>query len=148
MRHVLSGDGGGIGLVESRSRIMRSIRKTDTRPELVVRRLAHALGFRFRLHRRDLPGSPDIVFPRLRKVIFVHGCFWHQHRDCRLGKGPPQVRQDYWLPKLKRNQERDQESLAHLSRLGWSVLTVWECETDDQVTLNSRLKSFLRSDCG
>src|ERR1700674_2516424 len=87
-------------------RRMSRIRKTDTKPELTVRRLAYRLGYRYRLHRRDLPGTPDVVFPSLKKVVLVHGCFWHQH-DCLLGKKQPAKRREYWLPKLARNQQRD-----------------------------------------
>ena len=110
-----------------RSANMRRIRQTDTKPELAVRRAAHQLGYRFRLHRRDLPGTPDLVFPRLRKVILVHGCFWHQHPGCRLAR-TPKSRLDYWLPKLERNRKRDAEVQAALRKLGWDVLVVWECQ--------------------
>ena len=106
---------------------MRRITKTDTKPEFAVRRAAHRLGYRFRLHRRDLPGTPDLVFPRLRKVILVHGCFWHQHVGCRLAR-QPKSRPDYWLPKLERNWKRDAETQATLRELGWDVLVVWECQ--------------------
>ncbi|WP_084299085.1 very short patch repair endonuclease [Bradyrhizobium sp. WSM1743] len=109
---------------------MRRIRKTDTRPELLVRKLAHRLGHRFRLHRRDLPGTPDLVFPSKRKIILVHGCFWHQH-DCSLGRRQPQSNRDYWLPKLARNVVRDKSVQRELACLGWAVLVVWECETRD-----------------
>ena len=129
---------------EARSRQMRSIRKTDTKPELRVRRIAHSLGFRFRLHRRDLPGTPDIVFPRLKKVVQVHGCFWHQHTGCRLAR-LPKSRLGYWLPKLQRNQERDLVAEAELVSLGWSVLVIWECETTRAEELKVRLLSFLES---
>lgn len=121
---------------------MRRIRKTDTSPELAVRRLAHCLGYRFRLYRRDLPGTPDLVFPRLRKVIFVHGCFWHQHSGCRLAR-KPKSRLDYWLPKLARNVERDRVAERELQALGWSVLTIWECETKDIEVLRDKLLGFL-----
>lgn len=112
---------------EALSAQMRRIRKRDTKPELVVRRLVHSLGYRYRLYRRDLPDTPDLVFPRLRKIIFVHGCFWHQH-DCRLGSKQPSSNQSYWLPKLSRNVQRDRWARARLVELGWDVL-VWECET-------------------
>ena len=121
---------------------MGRIRKTNTRPELVVRRLAHALGFRFRLHRRDLPGTPDLVFPRLRKAILVHGCFWHQHKGCRLAR-LPKSRLDYWLPKLRRNQERDETAWAELSEQGWDALVVWECEVADEAAVRERIRTFL-----
>jgi DNA mismatch endonuclease (patch repair protein) len=126
----------------ARSEQMRRIRKTNTRPELRVRQAAHALGYRFRLHRYDLPGTPDLVFPRLRKVIFVHGCFWHQHPGCRLAR-LPKSRQEYWLPKLQRNQERDARARTELVNLGWEVLVVWECETGAVQSLKMKLKNFL-----
>lgn len=121
---------------------MRRIRKVDTKPELVVRRTAHRLGYRFRLHRRDLPGTPDLVFPRLRKIIFVHGCFWHQH-DCRLGSKRPSTNPEYWLPKLARNVERDRHARKRLADEGWSVLVIWECETKAPDRLERLIKGFL-----
>lgn len=121
---------------------MARIRKKDTKPELVVRRLAHRLGYRFRLHRRDLPGCPDLAFPRLRKAIFVHGCFWHRH-GCALSGKLPKTRTDYWLPKLARNVERDQQATTVLLASGWSVLTVWECETRDPAALEKAVSNFL-----
>jgi len=122
---------------------MRRIRKVDTKPEIVVRRIAHSLGHRFRLHRRDLPGTPDLVFPRHKKIVQVHGCFWHQHEGCRL-KRQPKTRLDYWLPKLARNIERDAETSAQLSQLGWDTLVIWECETRDRERVAARLTSFLQ----
>jgi DNA mismatch endonuclease (patch repair protein) len=127
---------------EARFAQMRSIRKTDTRPELAVRRLAHAIGYRFRLHRRDLPGSPDLVFSGRRKVIFVHGCFWHQHEGCRLAR-QPKSRPDYWPKKLARNVGRDTEVQGRLVDQGWEVMVVWECETRELDTLRDRLTNFL-----
>jgi len=124
------------------SRRMSRVTKKNTKPELVVRRLAHRLGYRFRLHRRDLPGTPDLVFPSRRKVIFVHGCFWHRH-GCRLSGRVPQIRVDYWRPKLDRNVQRDHEAQAALADQGWHVLTVWECEVRDNVALAHRLRAFL-----
>lgn len=108
---------------------MARIRAKDTKPEMAVRQFAHGMGFRFRLHRRDLPGSPDLVFPRLRKAIFVHGCFWHLHSDpgCRNGV-IPKTRTEWWTAKLERNRRRDQAAEAALRALGWDVLVVWECE--------------------
>jgi DNA mismatch endonuclease (patch repair protein) len=123
---------------------MRRIRKTDTKPELVVRRLVHGMGYRYRLYRRDLPGTPDLVFPGLRKVIFVHGCFWHQH-DCRLGRKQPTANPEYWLPKLARNVVRDDWAQAQLATLGWQVLAVWECQTRDVGGLSASIKAFLRA---
>ena len=121
---------------------MQRIRKTDTKPELRVRRLIHALGFRYRLHRRDLPGTPDLVVPRLQKIILVHGCFWHQHPGCRLAR-IPKSRLEYWEPKLRRNRERDERAKNQLEALGWEVLVVWECQTDDTKTLGEILEGFL-----
>ena len=134
---------GGAQLSESavtpaRSRIMRGIRSKDTKPELAVRRCLNAMGFRFRLHRRDLPGRPDIVLPRHRVAIQVHGCFWHQHGGCKLAN-VPRTRRDYWLPKLARNVERDAASAVALVALGWRVCTVWECEVRDIDALRQRL---------
>lgn len=123
---------------------MRRIRKTDTKPERIVRRLAHGMGYRYRLHRRDLPGTPDLVFPRLKKIILVHGCFWHRH-DCRLGTKQPSANPDYWLPKLARNVERDGRALAQLSDDGWDVLVVWECQTRVPESLMPLIARFLRS---
>lgn len=124
---------------------MRRIRKTDTKPELIVRRLAHGLGYRYRLYRRDLPGTPDLVFPRLRKVIFVHGCFWHQH-DCPLGRKKPSTNRDYWLPKLARNVERDRSACIRLQSDGWRVLVIWECETRTSSRLAEVLTQFLQAE--
>lgn len=124
-----------------RSRMSR-IRKTGSKPEIKVRRFVHRLGYRFRINRRDLPGTPDIVFPSRHKVIFVHGCFWHQHSDCRLAN-KPRTRTEYWLPKLARNVERDTEVYSMLRQLGWDMLVVWECELKDDVALAQRLKNFL-----
>jgi DNA mismatch endonuclease (patch repair protein) len=121
---------------------MRSIRKRDTRPEMRVRSLAHALGYRFRLHRRDLPGSPDLVFPARRKAIFVHGCFWHQHVGCHLTR-QPKTRPDYWPAKLARNVARDAQVRERLEQAGWQVMVVWECETKDAESLRHRLIGFL-----
>jgi DNA mismatch endonuclease (patch repair protein) len=123
-------------------RRMSRIRKTDSRPELIVRRLVRRLGYGYRLHRRDLPGSPDLVFAGRRKIVFVHGCFWHQH-NCALGNKRPFSRQEYWLPKLERNVSRDRESQRALRQDGWEVLVVWECEVADQPGLTVKLTRFL-----
>ena len=131
-----------ITLAELMSERMRRIRKADTKPELVVRRLAHALNYRFRLHRRDLPGTPDLVFPSRRKVILVHGCFWHQH-DCPLGRKQPSTNLHYWLPKLARNVARDVAVRKKLTAMGWSVLVLWECETRDAIKIRRKLNIFL-----
>jgi DNA mismatch endonuclease (patch repair protein) len=121
---------------------MRRITSKDTKPEIVVRRFLFRLGYRFRLHRSDLPGRPDIVFVGRRKAIFVHGCFWHQHSGCREGRIPGS-RKDYWIPKLERNKQRDREHAVSLRRLGWDVLVIWECETEKLHRLEPRLVKFL-----
>lgn len=113
---------------EARSAHMRSIRQKNTTPELVVRRVAHAAGLRFRLHRRDLPGTPDLVFQKHRTVVFVHGCFWHRHEGCRKAT-MPKSRTDFWSEKFERNRERDARNVADLETLGWRVAVVWECQT-------------------
>jgi DNA mismatch endonuclease (patch repair protein) len=122
---------------------MRAIRSKGMKPELLVRRMVHALGYRYRLHRKDLPGNPDLAFIGRRKAIFVHGCFWHQHPDCREGRAPGS-NQAYWGPKLQRNIERDRLSLKNLAERSWQTLVIWECETRDHATLKKRLKEFLR----
>src|SRR5688572_19845135 len=111
-----------------RSRIMRAVKSRDTTPEMIVRRLVHGLGYRYRLECRDLPGQPDLVLPRLGKAIFVHGCFWHRDA-CEAGQSTPASRLDYWNAKFARNVLRDGRNLRKLRRLGWSVLVVWECQT-------------------
>jgi DNA mismatch endonuclease (patch repair protein) len=121
---------------------MQSVGQKNTGPEMTVRRLAHGLGFRFRLHRRDLPGRPDLVFPGRRKVIFVNGCFWHGHRGCSKGR-LPKSRQDYWKPKIALNKQRDAAAIERLLASGWRVLTVWQCETRDSRALAARLRRFL-----
>jgi len=130
-----------------RSRNMASIRSKGMKPELAVRKAAHALGFRFRLHRKDLPGKPDLAFPKYRAVIFVHGCFWHQHADPRCLDGrPPKSNQAYWGPKLARNLERDAASRAALEAQGWRVLVIWECETKDAQRVSEKIVRFLQQD--
>ena len=125
-----------------RSEIMRRVRGRDTGPELVVRRLVHGMGYRYRLHRSDLPGKPDLTFPKLRKVIFVHGCFWHGH-VCRAGKNVPSSNEAYWLTKLARNKKRDAAARRRLRRLGWKTLVIWECQLRDMAALRERLVKFL-----
>ncbi|MCJ2084301.1 very short patch repair endonuclease [Methylobacterium sp. J-090] len=121
---------------------MGRIKGKDTKPEMIVRRLAHRLGYRFRLHRRDLPGSPDLVFPSRRKVVFVHGCFWHRHPGCRRAS-TPSTRRTFWQAKFDRNVERDIRQEIELMAAGWEVLVIWECETRDLNRLNSALINFL-----
>jgi DNA mismatch endonuclease (patch repair protein) len=130
---------------ERRSENMRRIKSKDMKPELAVRRLVHGLGFRYRLHRKDLPGKPDLVFGPKRKVIFVHGCFWHGHEleGC-LDARKPKSNTGYWNPKLARNKERDAERVTALEADGWKVLTVWECETKNEAAVKKRLRRFLR----
>ena len=127
---------------DARSRQMRLIRSNDTKPELVVRRKLHALGYRYRLHCVDLPGKPDIVFRSRKRVIFVHGCFWHRHRNCRKNR-TPKSRIDYWAPKLARNAERDRSVRRKLARKGWKVLVIWECELKDIEAVTRKAQAFL-----
>jgi DNA mismatch endonuclease (patch repair protein) len=128
---------------ERRSENMRRIKSKDMKPELLVRRLVHGMGYRYRLHRKDMPGKPDLVFGPRRKVIFVHGCFWHQHASCREGR-VPSSNESYWQPKLARNAQRDAENLANLEGSGWRTLVIWECEMEDAAALRRRLRAFLR----
>lgn len=126
-----------------RSALMSRIRSKDTRPELVVRKLVHGLGYRFRIHRADLPGKPDLAFPSRKKVIFVHGCFWHGH-TCGLASNP-KTNAGYWLPKINGNRSRDRQRKRALAKLGWTSLVVWECTTraKDLGPLERRLVKFL-----
>lgn len=128
---------------EQRSRTMSRVRGKDTGPELTVRRMAHRMGLRYRLHGADLPGKPDLVFPRWKKVIFVHGCFWHGHR-CKAGRRRPASNTDYWNRKLDRNKERDKQNRRALKRLGWEVLVIWECQLGDDYALRERLRAFFQ----
>lgn len=127
---------------DRRSENMRRIRASNSAPEMQVRSLVHRLGYRFRLGGCGLPGRPDLVFPARRKVIFVHGCFWHLHDGCREGRVPGS-NVEYWRPKLERNVARDKEALRQLSMMGWAALTVWECETSDLESLTAKLRDFL-----
>lgn len=130
---------------EERSRIMSRVRGQDTKPELVVRSLAHRMGFRFRLHRRDLPGSPDIVLPRYRRVIFVHGCFWHGHHGCPRS-ARPSSNVEFWNKKIAGNIKRDRDARRRLRELGWKTLVVWQCEIRDEGRLRAKLSRFLLKD--
>lgn len=127
---------------EQRRYTMRQVHSEDTKPEMRVRRLTHRMGYRYRLHRKDLPGKPDLVFPGRKKIIFVHGCFWHGH-DCPAGRKIPKTNQEYWINKLNRNKARDQANIAQLKALGWDVLVIWECETRDEQALAERIQHFL-----
>lgn len=126
-------------------RRMQAVRSTNTRPEWIVRRLAHALGYRYRLHVRSLPGAPDLVFPRLRQIINVNGCFWHRHR-CRAGRSTPASNKAFWSEKFEYNRRRDARNRRRLRRLGWTILTVWECELQDIPKLTSKVKAFLSAE--
>ena len=121
---------------------MSAVRGRDTKPEMTVRRLLHSMNYRYRLHRKDLPGRPDVVFGRRRKVIFVHGCFWHSHPGCPKATSP-KTRSEFWADKFERNVERDAQVQRRLSDLGWQILTVWECETRTPDELRDRLRKFL-----
>ncbi|MEY9562246.1 very short patch repair endonuclease [Sinorhizobium fredii] len=127
---------------QHRSWTMSQVKSKDTSPEMTVRRLLHSMGYRYRLHGKNLPGKPDLVFAGRKKVIFIHGCFWHGH-DCKRGARIPSTRQDYWLAKVGRNKERDARNVSSLEQAGWSVLTVWECELKDRVALAACLTQFL-----
>lgn len=127
---------------EARSRNMAAVGREDTAPERIVRKLLHSLGYRFRLHRRDLPGTPDIVLPKYRLCLFVHGCFWHRHEGCRRASTPTQ-NGEFWRKKFEKNIERDQEVTRALHDRGWVVAVVWECETKDMDALTSRLRLLL-----
>lgn len=130
---------------EDRLRAMRAVRSKDTSPERIVRSLLHRRGYRFRLHRRDLPGSPDIVLPRYQTVIFVHGCYWHRH-SCKKGRSVPTTRREWWLEKFERNKARDSRVARQLRKLGWRVITVWECETKPTklYVLERKLRRLIR----
>lgn len=127
---------------EARRRTMQAVKSKNTSIEIRVRRLLYAQGYRYRLHKNELPGCPDLVFTRFRKIIFIHGCFWHGHR-CARGKRVPKSNTDYWTAKISRNRSRDAATLEQLHELGWQTLVIWECETKNQDMLRVRLKAFL-----
>ena len=127
---------------ETRSLVMSRIRGKDTKPEMLVRRLIHSLGYRYRLHDARLPGKPDLVFASRRKAVFVHGCFWHQH-TCPKGARQPKTQVDFWKSKLEGNVERDKRNLARLIEQDWGVLVIWECETKDRDSLKEKITRFL-----
>jgi len=124
-----------------RSAVMKRVQSKNTQPEMAVRSLVHGMGFRYALHRRDLPGNPDLVFPARDRVIFVHGCFWHGH-SCRAGRNRPSSNTAYWTAKLERNCNRDAANLRRLRSLGWRVLVLWECELKNPARLRARVKRF------
>jgi DNA mismatch endonuclease (patch repair protein) len=121
---------------------MQAVKSKNTAPELIVRRAVHEMGYRFRLHCEDLPGKPDLVFPSLRKALFVNGCFWHGH-SCARGARVPRTNTEYWTAKIARNMARDANSRQQLEDIKWTVLTIWECEAHDRVGLNDKLRRFL-----
>ena len=127
---------------EQRSRNMAAIKSANTKPEMRVRKLFHSLGYRFRLHRKDLPGKPDIVLPKFRTVVFVHGCFWHSH-NCRWGAVLPVTRADFWVNKREGTKKRDLRNQRQLKALGWTCIVIWECQTRDLNTLMIRIKSLI-----
>lgn len=127
-----------------RSRIMAQVKSKGMKPEMQVRRLLHGLGYRYRLHKEDLPGKPDLVFPARRKVVFVNGCFWHFHSVCSKVRIPATNR-DYWVEKLERNRARDKRNVDRLEEMGWAVMTVWECQLQDTASTAERLVAFLDS---
>lgn len=130
---------------EKRSWIMSRVKGRDTKPEILVRSMVHRMGFRFRVHRRDLPGNPDIVLPRHGKVIFVHGCFWHGHKRCPRSKRPA-TNKSFWNKKLDANIERDKHIRNELRRMGWKLLVVWQCETHNPEKLLGKLERFLHDE--
>jgi len=127
---------------KQRHRCMSAIRNKNTKPEMMVRRLVHSLGYRYRLHGRGLPGKPDLIFTSRLKVIFVHGCFWHRH-SCSKGHSMPSTRAKFWRGKLEENKERDRRNLRKLRKEGWKVLVIWECQTRNSEKLISKLRGFL-----
>lgn len=132
---------------ENRSRIMRAVKSRDTKPEMVVRKLTHGMGYRYRLHRKGLPGKPDLVFLSRQKIIFVHGCFWHGHH-CPRGNRQSKTNAAYWKAKIEKNVDRDRARMNVLSEEGWDVLTIWECETKrkQQEELSQKIRLFLETD--
>lgn len=127
---------------ERRSKIMAQVKSKGMKPEMHVRRLLHGLGYRYRLHRSDLPGKPDIVFPGRRKVVFVNGCFWHNHEGCNRVR-IPNTNRDYWVSKLERNAERDKRNIIHLNSIGWQSKVIWECQLKDMTAIAESLTQFL-----
>jgi len=131
-------------LKKKRSWIMSRVKGRDTKPELKIRSLVHKLGFRFRLGNRKLPGTPDLILTRFKKVIFVHGCFWHGHKNCRRAK-LPETNADFWKNKIKKNKLRDTKDIKTLKTLGWKSLTIWQCELKNSLKVQIKLKKFLKA---
>ena len=127
---------------EQRSRNMAAIKSKDTKPEIIVRHIVHSMGYRYRLHRKDLPGKPDLVFPRFGKVIFVHGCYWHMH-NCRFGKVVPKTNAKFWKNKRESNKIRDKKNRRDLKKIAWEVMTIWECQLRNLTALEKRILAFL-----
>lgn len=132
------------GTPELRSRIMRAVKGRDTGPEILVRRLVFNMGYRYRLHRADLPGKPDLVFAARHKIIFVHGCFWHGH-NCQRGARKPKQNAAYWLAKINGNRDRDEVNLEALDKLGWRTLIIWECELKEPESVKRHIAEFLEA---
>ena len=126
---------------EQRSRNMSAIKSKNTKPEIAVRKLLHSMGYRFRLHRKDLPGSPDIVLPKYKTVIFVHGCFWHRHENCKYAS-TPKTRKEFWESKFKANVKRDMEIQEKIKNIGWQSVVVWECELKYSSALKKKLQNI------
>ena len=127
---------------KQRRETMRRVKSENTKPEMAIRRLVHRMGYRYRLHRKDLPGKPDMVFPGKKKIIFIHGCFWHGH-NCRAGRNKPRTNTDYWIPKIEKNVKRDKKNFEKLKECGWDVMVVWECEIHDLKMTGEKIKDFL-----
>ena len=127
---------------EQRSRNMSAIKSKNTKPEIAVRKLLHSMGYRFRLHRKDLPGSPDIVLPKYKTVIFVHGCFWHRHENCKYAS-TPKTRKEFWENKFKANVKRDLEIQEKIKNIGWKYVVIWECEARNIESIEEKIKRFL-----
>ena len=126
---------------EQRSRNMSAIKSKNTKPEIAVRKLLHSMGYRFRLHRKDLPGSPDIVLPKYKTVIFVHGCFWHRHENCKYAS-TPKTRKEFWENKFKLNLKRDADVQEKIKSIGWQSVVIWECEIKNILALNNKLQKI------
>ena len=126
---------------EQRSRNMSAIKSKNTKPEITLRKLLHSMGYRFRLHRKDLPGSPDIVLPKYKTVIFVHGCFWHRHENCKYAS-IPKTRKEFWESKFKANVKRDKEIQEKIKNIGWQSVVIWECEIKNKIFLERKLRNL------